>query len=820
MLEVPVEEYPPICENAMVALRDRYLDRKNGEVVETPDGMFRRVAKCLASVEEEQNKEKMEEKFYHLLRSLKYLPNSPTLMNAGRPLGQLFACFVLPIPDNIEGIMRAATDTALVQRSGGGCGYTLDKLRPSGSIVGSSGGTTSGPISFWRMLNEVTSAIQQGSFRRGANMMMMDIQSPEILKFLFVKQNLSQFTAYNISVKVSDEFMRSLGSGKPHVLIDKHNKTKWLLPRRLLGVVQDAVAKSLVDLSASRCIDNCYGIKDLVPAADAPEGDYITSDEIWNMLSTNAHATGAPGICFIDRIRESEPTPHVGLIDTSNPCGEAFLLPNEACVLGSIDLSKFVDVDFKTWGSSDWKHKVRWSELKEAIQLGVRMLDNTIDANSYPTKDIHDMVKANRKIGLGVMGFADMLFKLGIKYDSNEGHLVVDEVMDYFDEIAVAASCDLAEERGSFPNFIGSRWDIDAGYTQIRNAEVTSQAPTGTISIIANCSCGIEPIYSLAFKRNVLDGKTLTQTHSFFRELLEYKGVWDDSIAEEAMKHGSIQHLTNIDQSIRDVFVCAHDVSPQDHVAVQAIVQRFISNAVSKTINMDNKCTVADVDAAYKFAHKTKCKAVTVYRDGSRVSQPMQLKNNADVDAKASLAVGRVDKDQGLLDPPEVPEVAPSVRIRQPTAFGNLHVSVVYDPATHTPLEVFAQCGSTGGIEQADMEAICRTSSLLLRSRYPIYKLIDQLYRPTTGMQKSEAAQITSLPRALALALSKFVEIAEQHDKINMPANAGSNGNGRLPREEVAGYRIACPKGNGACSGVAVMNGRCVTCSCGASTCG
>lgn len=1228
-----ISEFPPISENARITLESRYLDREDGKLTEDPDGLFRRVAKAVAEAEEPKDRARYEDLFFTMMRRFEFMPNSPCLMNAGRKLGALCACYVLPIPDNMEGIMQGAVDTAMIQRSGGGTGFSLDDLRPSGSYISSSGGTTSGPISFWRMYSEVTHSIQQGcviggtliptadgvvaikdlvgqmpfvftydpsrqriavmqatsvfktksnaavwklktdkglvlfatpdhlilcrdgvdrrldelkpgmrlmpltryikdhrvhvtlqdghdtrirqsrlmyadtrnidlssltdvdihhidgdmlndhpenldalsrsehmkihgtaradvvktwatkypkhgakngmhgskfyarkseveinrfrasiseglsrcnpmrnpevakhhplfnnnetktlakrgkivrlvracldrgidvssaeawdahrgflpnhfqyksstilsvfsswdeltahvqrcreyatrkdglieccaavlnagldissddawdesirqfpefpgklygsksvrrhfgsvqhlqeslscvnhiveevsfshhedvydmtvpgaehfavvsseapdscgivihnSFRRGANMSMMNVRNPDILKFLFAKQNLAQFVNYNISIKITDSFIHALKSDpfSPHRVFDHHRGGLYVIPVEVLGKVKAAVQRSIDDSMAMRALDNCYGINELVRVDDreTPQGKFVSVKDIWKILVEHAHKTGEPGVCFIDRIRETEPTPHVGLIETSNPCGEAFLLANEACVLGSVALNKFVS-----------ENRIDWDGLEKCVRLGVRFLDNVITVTKFPTQSITDMVRGgNRKIGLGVMGLADALFALGLPYNSERGVAMAESLMQFISKVATQESIDLATARGPFPNWNGSR-PQRLGEKPRRNAEVLSIAPTGTISIIANCSCGIEPIFSLAFQRNVLEGKQLIEAHKGFEEIARREGFWRDDLPDEIMKRGSIQHLDFIPKKWKEVFVCAHDVSPEWHVRMQAAVQRHTSNAVSKTINLPHDATVDDVATAYLLAHELKCKAVTVYRDGSRQSQPMQLKNDAAPDQHSVVAESPALNIRDDGEPiPAVPDLAHAIRIRQLTAFGHLHATIVHD-AQGNPLEIFAQCGANGDVAQADLEGLCRLSSLLLRAGYPAFELVKQLLAPGASLQG------LNLPKALATILIKFLE-AKAAGNIFMSKSSASghngssngNGNGKLHSSRflnddpaVNGYKIRCPSGNPSCRGAVLRNGTCVTCAtCGASTC-
>jgi ribonucleoside-diphosphate reductase alpha chain len=599
---------PILSENAITVLENRYLIKdEQGKIVETPGQLFHRVARLVASIEtnyggNEAEVNQWHEKYYDLMASLKFLPNSPTLMNAGRPSGMLSACFVLPIEDSVEGIFETVKDTALIQKAGGGTGFSFDHLRPTGDRVASSGGTTSGPISFWRVFSQTTDAIQQGAFRRGANMGMMSVTHPDIIRFLYAKQNLKAFTNFNISVKITDAWMNTLET-KPntlHVVENPRTGQKYLLPKN-------------IDI-------NNYSIRNLFPLTgndsskleDAEK--FYTVGDLWNMIITCAHKTGDPGVAFIDRINQDNPTPALGEIEATNPCGEQPLLPYEACTLGSINLAKFV---------TD-KSEIDWPALAETTKLSVRFLDNIIDACHYPVTKTAEIAHANRKIGLGVMGFADCLFMLGIPYDSNEGVNIAESIMKFINDKARQASGELAEKRGCFPNWAGSIWNKERNL-KVRNAAITCVAPTGTISIIADCSSGIEPLYSLVFVRQILSGQKLLQTNPVFSEIAANRGICSEDIARQALKTGSIQTISSIPAEIRKIFKCAYDISPEWHIRMQAAFQKHCDAAVSKTINFTEKANVASVDKAYRLAYHLGCKGITIYRRKSRPDEPMTL---------------------------------------------------------------------------------------------------------------------------------------------------------------------------------------------------
>ncbi len=607
----PPGEAPVLTENALTVLQSRYLIKdEQGKCVETPAQMFGRVASLVARAEikyvaTESDVKSWYRKFYDLITSLKFLPNSPTLMNANRPSGMLSACFVLPIEDSIEGIFETIKQTALIQKAGGGTGFSLDRLRPTGDRVASSGGTTSGPISFWRVFSETTDAIQQGAFRRGANMGMMSVEHPDILKFLYAKQNLKAFTNFNISVKITDSWMGKLleSDDSLHIVTNPRTGQRYLLPRRI-----DVERYSINDL---------HKLTDKRLPGSVPANQFYTVSDIWKMIVKCAHKTGEPGVAFIDRINRDNPTPSLGQIEATNPCGEQPLLPYEACTLGSINLTKFVKTE-------NGKAEMDWPALAETVKLAVRFLDNIIDVCSYPVRDTARLSQANRKIGLGVMGFADCLFLLGIAYDSQQGIEFGEGLMKFINKAACDSSCELADLRGPFPNWNDSIWRTERN-RKVRNAALTCIAPTGTISIIADCSCGIEPAYSLAFYRRILDGSKLLQINSIFKQVAEQNGFYSKQLEEQILKAGSIQKIPDIPAKIRKIFKCAYDIEPQWHVRMQAVFQQHCDAAVSKTINFSEKAAPSAVDKAYKLAYHLGCKGITIYRRHSRRSEPMSL---------------------------------------------------------------------------------------------------------------------------------------------------------------------------------------------------
>ncbi len=612
IIQPPTDTTPVITANALAVLENRYLLKdETGKIIETPAQLFSRVASLVAQAEgkygaDENQINNWHKKFYELMASLKFLPNSPALMNARRLSGMLSACFVLPVEDSIEEIFETVKQTALIQKAGGGTGFSLDKLRPTGDRIASSGGTTSGPISFWRVFSETTEAIQQGAFRRGANMGMMSVDHPDILKFLYAKQNLRAFNNFNISVKITDQWMEALrkSGSKLHIVKNPRTQQQYLLPKRI-----NIKKYTISDL---------HKLDGETLPAKKEQNHFLTVRDIWKIIVDCAHKTGEPGVAFIDRINRDNPTPSLGQIEATNPCGEQPLLAYEACTLGSVDVAKFVKA-----GPTGENPEMDWDELAEAVKLGVRFLDNIIDVCHYPVEDTMELSRANRKIGLGIMGFADCLFLLGIPYDSKQGIEFGANLMKFINEKAHQASSELAEQKGEFPNWERSIWRVQN--RKVRNASITCIAPTGTISIIADCSNGIEPAYSLVFARQILDGARMLHINPVFRRIAEKHGFYTKKLQHQIAKTGSIQKITSIPPEIRKVFKCAYDIEPHWHIRMQAAFQGHCDAAVSKTVNLSHGTPAAAVDKAYSLAYKLGCKGVTIYRRGSRSREPMTL---------------------------------------------------------------------------------------------------------------------------------------------------------------------------------------------------
>jgi len=561
--------------NSILVLERRYLQKdENGKVVESTGQMFRRIAKGIAEVDKQYGKSSsevrtLENEFYRIMTNLEFIPNSPTLMNTGTYLRQLSACFVLPVEDSIESIFDTLKATALIHRTGGGTGFAFSRLRPKGDVVKTTGGIASGPISFATIYDTATDVVKQGGRRRGANMGILRVDHPDIMDFIVAKEKEGVLRNFNISIGATDDFMRA---------VEKDADFELVNPR------------------------NGQAVKKLKARA------------IWNLIIMMAWKNGEPGVIFLDTINRYNPTPKIGQIEATNPCGEQPLLPYESCNLGSIDISRFVNED----------GKMKWDHLRQTVRTAVRFLDNVVDANVYVLPEIEAITKGNRKIGLGIMGFADMLIKRGIRYDTEEGLKAAEELMKLINQEGNRISAELGEEKGSFPNFSGSI--LEKSWKTQRNATVTTVAPTGTISIIAGCSQGIEPLFAIAYVREVAEtlGRSLVEVNSLFENIALREGFYSEELIKEISRRTSIQDLKEIPEKWRRLFVTAHDITAEMHVSMQAAFQKFTDNAVSKTINFPNWATPNDVEKAYMLAWKLGCKGITVYRHGSRETQVLR----------------------------------------------------------------------------------------------------------------------------------------------------------------------------------------------------
>ncbi len=764
-----------LSESAVKVLEKRYLKKgEDGTPVETPTELFRRVSKAIAAADLYYDKDadisKTEEEFYELMTSMRFLPNSPTLMNAGRDLGQLSACFVLPIEDTMEGIFESIKQAAMIHKSGGGTGFSFSRLRPKGSIVGSTGGVASGPISFMKVYNAATEAVKQGGTRRGANMGILKVDHPDILEFITCKQDNAEITNFNISVGITEAFMQAVERGEDYDLIDPHSK--------------EVVGK-------------------------------LNAKEVFDKLVHAAWSNGEPGIIFLDRVNKGNVVPSQGEIESTNPCGEQPLLPYESCNLGSINLAAMV----KKKGN---EMTIDYDRLQATVVSAVHFLDNVIDVNKYPIEQIAFTTRQTRKIGLGVMGFADLLYILGIPYNSEEGVKLAENLMAYVDDTAKAASVELAKVRGVFPLFDES---IYAGTElRLRNATVTTIAPTGTISMIAGVSSGVEPVFALSFIRNVMDNTEFIETNPVFKQFAKEEGFYSEPLMRKIAEAGSIHNMKEIPEAVQKIFVTAHDISPLWHIKMQAAFQRHTDNAVSKTVNFQKSATEDDVKQVFLLAYKTNCKGVTIYRDGSR---DMQVLNIGKVQGK---------EETSASEEPAVPQVAPRPRPTVTTGFtekvqigcGNLYVTVNYDE--RGICEVFTNTGRGGGCP-SQSEATSRLVSIALRSGMDERAIIEQLKGircPTTIKHKD--LKVTSCPDAIAKVIQKVYSLKfSGKDPISqkLESLAADMESGCDFSCADCGEKFTCTKKDEGkslcpeCSAVLEHEGGCVTCrNCGYSKCG
>jgi ribonucleoside-diphosphate reductase, adenosylcobalamin-dependent len=675
MTKIPMPkslQEPEINPNAKVVLERRYQRKdENGKPYESSKELFWRVASAIAAEEAKYETspvkpEALARDFYELMISWTFLPNSPTLMNAGTDLGQLAACFVLPVEDSMEGIFDAVKNAAMIHKSGGGTGFSFSRLRPQDARVGSTGGIASGPISFLKIFNTATEQVKQGGTRRGANMAILRVDHPDILHFIKAKEREGELNNFNLSVALTEKFMRAVEKGEDYDLVAPHTK------------------KTTGQLNAR---------------------------EVFEILVRKAWESGDPGIVFLDRINRDNPTPALGEIESTNPCGEQPLLPFEACNLGSINLGKFVLPGESANGGSDL---VDWDAFKRAIHLAVRFLDNVIDASRYPLPAITERVLATRKIGLGVMGWADMLFQLNLAYDSRQAVELGEKVMEFLRAEARSASKKLAEERGPFPAYPESTFG-KRNLGPYRNATTTTIAPTGTLSIIAGCSSGVEPLFAISFSRNVMDGDVLVETNPFFEQAVRAADAYSPKLMQEVAKLGSIRSMEFLPEELRRVFVTAMDIEPLWHLKMQAGFQKHTDNAVSKTVNLPNAATQEDIWDIYWKAYEYGCKGVTVYRDGCRSSQVLctgEGQEKKDGKQEAKLVRERPDVVYGFTQKVE-------------TGLGTLYLTI--NEMDGKPFEVFATIGKSGASITAKAEAIGRLVSLALRSGVGPRAIVEQL---------------------------------------------------------------------------------------------
>ena len=788
-----------LSKNALKVLESRYLLRdEKDKVMEKPMDMFKRVSSFVVKAEDkynvsDENKEKLEKSFLEVMVGLEFLPNSPTFTGAGTKLGQLSACFVLPIEDSMEGIFTTIKNTALIHKSGGGTGFSFSRLRPAKDPVKSTHGAASGPISFMSVFDAATETIKQGGTRRGANMGILRVDHPDILEFIVAKQDNDKVNNFNISVAITDKFMDAM---------EKNEEYDMINPR------------------------------------DGKECGKLKAKDVWDKIVYHAWKNGDPGIIFIDSMNKYNPTPHIAPIESTNPCGEQPLLPYESCNLGSINLSRFVK-----------EKQVDFDRLGEVVKIATRFLDNVIDMNKYPIPEIDKTTKSNRKIGLGIMGWADMLIQLEIPYNSNEAVELAEKVMKFIKEKSDNTSIILAKEKGVFPNFEGSIYDTQNGQG-IRNATRTTIAPTGTLSIIASCSSGIEPLFALAYVRKSHIGKEgddwveMVDVNPYFEEVAKKKGFYSKELMEKITETGTIQNLDEVPDDVKKFFVTAHDITPEWHIRMQAAFQKYIDNAVSKTINFGHEATKEDVAKAYLLSYETGCKGVTIYRDGSREIQVLTTGKSGDkeLSSQQQVAVQPFVKR-------ERPAVMRGTTYKVNTSYGDLFVTI-NDDDENNPFEVFATIGKAGGFFSAKSEAICRLVSLSLRCSVPIEEVISQIKGIRGPMPSwSDGGMILSLPDAIAQIMEKHltrdqakldldfhgsqkvsketvvkqasmpVSAVEKEEIENRNGNGNRNGNSLNIKRDMADYGTVpqCPE----CGSILEIAEGCLKCqSCGYSKCG
>ncbi len=730
-----------LSKNAQTVLKKRYLKRdSDGNSLETAEDMFRRVAQTIDSAEPKTGKKKtkFEQQYYQMMTDLDFLPNSPTLMNAGRELGQLSACFVLPVGDSMESIFEAIKNTAMIHKSGGGTGFSFSRIRPANDEVCSTSGVSSGPISFMRVFDAATETIKQGGTRRGANMGILRVDHPDIMNFIMAKRDLTILTNFNISVGVTEAFMDAVDKGDDYDIINPRN------------------GKVVKQLNAAK---------------------------VFTQIVDMAWSNGEPGIVFLDRLNRDNPTPHIGEYESTNPCGEQPLLPYESCNLGSLNLANMV-VD----------GEIDWDKLEKTVKLSTRFLDNVIEANKYPLPEIDEMTRANRKIGLGVMGWADMLIMLEIPYNSPDGIALGERIMRFVNEKSHEESILLAEERGAFPNFKGSIFD-KPGIRPIRNSTCTTIAPTGTISIIANCSSGVEPLFAVSYVRQVLDNNKLIEVHPLFENIAKERGFYSAELMQEIAEKGTIQEIDAIPADIRRIFVTSHDITPSDHVLMQSAFQKNTDNAVSKTVNFCSTATREDVSMVYMLAYKEGCKGVTIYRDGSRDMQVLSVAGNTDDERKSESNVPMERKKPTRKR--ERPRALTGSTYQMETGCGPLYITINEDE--NGLFELFTTMGKAGGCAASQCEAIGRLVSLSWRSggqaRQTVKQLIGITCHKPAGFGKN---RITSCADAVAKAVELHMLSGEE-----TPTQFTNNGG-------------ACPD----CGGPVEHEGGCCVChACGYSEC-
>jgi len=753
---------PELSENSKKVLERRYqIKDEKGKTLESTAGLFYRVAKNIAIPEEKygslEDVTEATKNFYSMMAKREFLPNSPTLMNAGKDIQQLSACFVLPVEDSMEGIFKTLSNTALIHKSGGGTGFSFSRLRPSNSPVASTSGVSSGPVSFMKVYDAATEAIKQGGTRRGANMGMLRIDHPDILDFIECKREDGTLSNFNISVALTKDFMEKAKTGEDYSLYNPHTKK---------------------------------------------EEGRLNAGEVFSKIVNYAHRNGEPGIVFIDRINEYNQTPQIGEMESTNPCGEQPLLPYESCNLGSINLSKMLKKKEKNSKGLESKlkgvgeYEVDWEKLEDTVYKAVRFLDNVIEMNNYPIPEIEEMTKANRKIGLGVMGLADALIESGIPYNSQEGVDKAEEIMYFIDLKSKEASMELAKTRGVFPNWQGSIYDPKSEHfkgkkLKLRNATTTTIAPTGTISIIGNASSGVEPLFAVAYERNVMDNDILVEVNPLFERIAKENNFYSKELMKKIAKGEHLKDIPEVSNKVAELFPTSHEVSPKGHVNMQAAIQKYTDNAVSKTINFSNEATPEDVREAFLLAYESGCKGLTIYRDGSRENQVLSTgKKTSSLEEKVE------HKGNG-----ERPRVI-GTTIKQKVPHGNAFVTLnVHRDNPLIPYETFGSVGKAGSDLTAMNEALGRLMSMAFQYGAPVEKITEQLIGIGGQTQIGFGGnQILSVPDAIGKALKEAYKELNEDNGSYIEEKKESKATGNFCTEKGCGGALMDLEGCETCS--------------------
>jgi len=764
---------PKLSENSWYIGKTRYAKRdKSGNPIETPKELFWRVAYNVATTDrlyggDEKTHIKTASGFYRMMASRKFLPGTPTLLNAGKPKQQLSSCFVLPVPDSLDGILESASDMALIHKSGGGTGFSFSRLRPKNDVLSTSGGTTTGPVSFMQMYNDITSSVRQGGVRRGANMGILHYNHPDILLFVIYKLDEFSLTNFNISVTTDQKFFDQIKIDEK--LLDKDYEEKFDFDSFVQEVREAHQSRDLdlklvkLDSAVAKLHEWCdettpgYGYP-LINPRNNEEVGRLNAKKVFDLITRFAWQYGDPGMIFIDKINNSRanPTPQLGQIEATNPCGEQPLLPYDACTLGSINLALFVD-----------KGDFDWDALRETVHESVHFLDNVLDMNEYPIEKVKNMTRQIRRIGLGIMGFADALLAMSIGYNTDEGVKIAEQVMKFIQKEADVASEKLAESRGVFPAFEGSIYD-KPGEIKPRNGARTTIAPTGTIAMLADTSSGCEPLFALTYAKNTIEGKRIFQTSPYFVKALKDHGIYSEELLDKIQSGGgSIQNIDSIPDDLKKVFVVSGDITPQWHLKIQAAFQKYVDNAISKTINFSNDATIDAVREAYIKAFETGCRGITIYRDGSREKQVLEVKKESSYYDKLDAS----NSSQSAVQNPEItpetplklrprPEILNGKTHRIETPLGRAFISINEDDKGNI-FEVFINVGRAGSDITADAEALGRLISLTLRipSDYSPNQVAQKVISQLRGIGGSSSTGFgTNRVRSLADAVAKTIE--------------------------------------------------------------